>query len=272
MTYQGRHPKTMMQRTYGGQVLAQAIMAAYHTMPDDRVMHSLHATFLRPGDASHNIYYLVDAPRDGRTFSTRRIRAEQDYREICSVSFSFHPFESGLDHGDAIPADIPAPESCPRLGDVMTRRFGKIAFWNEWDALDVHFAGDSSTGLGSASGSDDRARMRVWVKTVGELPDDFRLHQAILAYLSDLTLLSVSVLPHEIAFLSTTLQTASIDHAMWFHREFRADEWLLYDMVSPSASHALGFSQGRLFQDGVVVASCAQEGLIRQVRYREILQ
>ena len=135
---------------------------------------------------------------------------------------------------------------------------------HEWDALDVRVAGDSSRG-GGVEARNHSAHMRVWVRTTEAMPDDLALHQAVLAYLSDMTLLSVATVPHEVAFLSPTLQVASIDHAMYFHRPVRADQWLLYDQVSPSASYALGFSTGRLFQGDALVASCSQEGLMRVV-------
>ncbi len=269
-SFLGRHPRTKMQRTYGGQVLAQALTAAYETVARDRVAHSLHAYFLRPGAADADMRFNVQELREGNTFSTRRVEAIQEDREIFIGSVSFHGLEPGLDHADPMPTEVPTPDKCPRLVDVMDARFGAHSIWHEWDALDVRFAGDSSPG-GSIKQGRHVASMRVWVKTEGELNDDFRIHQAVLAYLSDLTLLSVSTVPHPVVFMSSQLQTASIDHAVWFHRDFRADDWLLYDMFSPSASSALGFSNGRLFQHGKLVASCAQEGLIRQVEARALL-
>ena len=267
--FTGRHPKTIMQRSYGGRVLAQALQAAYQTVPEDRVVHSLHAYFLRPGSVDSTISYAVDAARDGNTFSTRRVSAEQD-DEIFSMSASFHRLEPGLEHADPMPTNVPAPLDCPTLADVMDARFGAHPIWREWDALDVRFVGDSSPG-GSIPPGRHVASMRIWVRTQEPLPDDVRVHHAVLAYLSDLTLLSVSIVPHPVAYVSSQLQTASLDHVMWFHREFRADQWLLYDMYSPSASHALGYSSGRLFQEGRLVASTAQEGLIRQVDQRQAL-
>lgn len=259
----GHHPKTLMQRTYGGQVLAQALMAAYGTVPRERVAHSLHAYFVRPGAVDSQITYQVDPVREGSTFSTRRVAARQE-KEIFHMSASFHAEEPGLEHADPMPAGLPGPEQCPDLVEVMDARFGPQPIWREWDALEVRFIGDSSPG-GNIKPGRHVASMRVWVRTRGELPGDLRIHQAVLAYLSDLTLLSVSTVPHPVVFMSNQLQAASIDHVMWFHRRFRADQWLLYDMFSPSASSALGYSSGRLFQDGRLVASCAQEGLIRQV-------
>ncbi len=270
MSFLAAHPRTRMQRSYGGQVLAQALTAAYQTVDPERVAHSLHAYFLRPGAVDDDMRFNVEALRDGNTFSTRRIEALQDEREIFIGSVSFHDLEPGLDHADPMPTEVPAPDDCPRLVDVMDARFGAHSIWHEWDALDVRFAGDSSPG-GSIKPGRHLASMRVWVRTEGELPDDFRIHQAVLAYLSDLTLLSVSTVPHPVVFMSNQLQTASIDHAVWFHRPFRADDWLLYDMFSPSASSALGFSKGRLFQHGELIASSAQEGLIRQVDSRALL-
>lgn len=267
--FTGHHPQTIMQRTYGGQVLAQALNAAYATVPHGRIAHSLQAYFLRPGSVGSDIAYRVDRVRDGKTFSTRRITARQD-DEIFTMSASFHAIETGLDHSDPMPLEVPGPDECPTLVEVMDARFGAQPIWREWDALDVRFVGDSSSG-GSIKPGRHVASMRVWARTHGPLPDDLRIHQAVLAYLSDLTLLSVSTVPHPVVFLSHELQTASIDHVMWFHRKFRADRWLLYDMFSPSASHALGYSSGRLFQDGRLVASCAQEGLIRPVDERQPL-
>lgn len=270
MSFVGAQPRTRMQRIYGGQVLAQAIAAAYQSIPSERQIHSLHAYFLRPGNAHGNMRFNTFALRDGKTFSIRRIEAFQQDREIFVGEASFHALETGLDHADPMTDQIPAPDECPRLTQVMEERMGPHPFWHEWDALDVRFIGDSSPG-GSLHPDYNVAKLRVWIRTEGSLPDDPRVHHSVLAYLSDLTLLSASTVPHPVEFMSTQIQAASIDHAVWFHRPFRADEWLLYDMYSPSASYALGFCNGRLFQKGALVASCAQEGLIRRVKGRELL-
>ena len=264
--YRGQHPETAMQRAFGGQVLAQALVAAQRTVPDDRAIHSLHAYFMRPGRTDVPIIYDVDLTRDGNTFSSRQVMARQGGSTIFMMGSSFHVLEDGLSHRDAPPRDVPDPDTCPSLADVLGRRLGDgaAALFREMTPLDVRYAGDSGRG-GQIPALAHGAHMRVWVRTSDPLPDDPTLHQAALAYLSDFTLLSVSTVPHEVAFLSPQMQAASIDHAMWFHRPFRADQWLLYDQVSPSASHALGLSNGRLFQDGELVASCAQEGLIRVV-------
>lgn len=262
--YRGPQPRTELQRTFGGQVLAQSLVAAYRTVPS-RTCHSLNAYFLRPGNVEKPIIYDVEKLRDGAAFSSRRVVARQGGKTIFSMNASFHELEDGLEHSDPTPPGVAEPEQCPSLFDVMAQRFGSTSpLWKEWDALDVRFAGDSGRSHVIPTGAHG-AHMRVWVRTSDRLPDDPRLHQAVLAYLSDMTLLSVSTVPHEVAFLSSKMQVASIDHAMWFHRAMRCDEWVLYDQVSPSASHALGFSTGRLLQGGQLVATCSQEGLIRVV-------
>ncbi|GAA1396590.1 acyl-CoA thioesterase II [Luteococcus peritonei] len=262
--YRGPQPRTQLQRTFGGQVLAQSLVAAYRTVPE-RTCHSLNAYFLRPGNADKPIIYDVEVLRDGSAFSSRRVVARQNGKTIFAMNCSFHELEPGLDHSDPMPPGVPAPEDCPTLFEVMAQRFGHTSpLWKEWDALEVRFAGDSGRSHQIAAGAHG-AHMRVWVRTSERLPDDPRLHQAVLAYLSDMTLLSVSTVPHEVAFLSEQMQVASIDHSMWFHRAVRCDEWICYDQVSPSASHALGFSTGRLLQGDALVASCSQEGLIRVV-------
>jgi len=269
----GAPGNTLFQRTYGGQVLAQALMAAYATTPAGRDAHSLHAYFLRAAKTSEAIDYHVEKLRDGGSFSTRRVSGQQNGETSFAMSASFHIEEPGLDHADPAPGDVDPPEECPPLIEVMDQRFGVSPIWHEWDCLDVRFAGDSSTASPNENRGRATAWMRIWVKTAAPLPSDApaHMHQAVLAYLSDLTLLSVSALPHHVAFMSTRLQTASLSHSMWFHRPGRADHWLLYDQESPSAHGSLGFSTGRLFQDGRLIASCAQEGLIRLVDDRPVL-
>jgi len=271
--YRGSQVHTYFQRTFGGQVLAQALLAAARTVEqENRSANSLHAYFVRPATTSEPIDYRVERLRDGGSFSTRQVTGYQRDQAVFVLSASFHVDEPGLDHGVAAPTDVPSPADCPPITTIMDERFGPLPLWHEWDCLDVRFAGDSTSGDAARPGAPD-AWMRVWVKTQDTLPPHTppRAHQAVLAYLSDLSLLSVSALPHEIAFISNRVQTASIDHAMWFHRPCRADRWLLYDMVSPNAHASLGFSSGRLFQDGALVASCCQEGLVRVVDDRPIL-
>lgn len=258
----GQDAGSARQRVFGGQVLAQALTAGYQTVPASRVAHSLGAYFLRAGVAGTPITYDVEVTRDGANFSARRVVARQAERVIFSMMCSYHEQESGLDHADATPDHVPPPQECPPLSEVLGARSRRAAAaWRqEWGVLETRFASDTSAL--SAAGHRDAA-MKVWVRAESALPDDPKLHQAVLAYASDLTLLAVSTVPHPVEFGGPSMQVASIDHSMWFHRPARADDWLLYDQVSPSASAGLGFSFGRLFAGGRLVASCAQEGLIR---------
>ncbi|MDX6283893.1 MAG: acyl-CoA thioesterase [Kribbellaceae bacterium] len=252
--FRGRQPQTTAQRVFGGQVLGQALAAAGRTVGEDRIVHSLHGYFLRPGDTSVPIEYHPELIRDGRSFSSRRVVATQRGKTIFYMSASFQVPEPGLDHADKMPGDLVPPEEAPTLASVFEAASGRTAEdWNkEWAALDVRLAG--VTGR------------QFWIRASGKLADDPALHACVLAYASDLTLLGASLLPHGIIIGDRRIQPASIDHALWFHRPFRADEWLLYDQASPSASGARGFATGRLFsQDGRLVASVAQEGLIRPI-------
>jgi acyl-CoA thioesterase-2 len=270
-SFVGGQVRTYFQRTFGGQVLAQALLAAYDTVADDGwTAHSLNAYFLRPATTAQPIVYRVDRLRDGHTFTARHVEGSQGGETVFVLSASFHTDEPGLDHTVPAPIGVPDPDDCPPITQVLDERFGSLPVWHEWDCLDVRFAGDSSDGGDSAPAD---AWMRVWARTQEPLPSaaPMRLHQAVLAYLSDMSLLSVSALPHKIVFISNQVQTATVGHSMWFHRLARADRWLLYDMVSPSAHASIGFSTGRLFQDGVLIASCSQEGLVRVVDDRPIL-
>jgi acyl-CoA thioesterase-2 len=258
--FRGPAAQTNMQRTYGGQVLAQSVVAAYGTLPEGRVLHSLHAQFLEAGRADSPILYDVLPTRDGSHFSTRLVTARQGGRRIFMMSCSAQTHEVGLDHQDPMP-DVPAPEECPSMSEVMERRLGPTArpTFGQWEELEVRYA----SGLGDAP-AHHRASLAVWVRANGRLPDDPVLHQAVLAYLSDLTILSVSLIPHGLTY-GPGMVAASLDHAMWFHRPVRADDWVLYDQISPSASGARGFSLGRIFSANGLAATAAQEGLIRVV-------
>jgi acyl-CoA thioesterase II len=257
--YRGRQPDTSLQRVFGGQVLGQALAAASRTVPEERGAHSLHAYFLRPGDPAVPIIYDVEHLREGRSFSVRRVAARQHGRPIFFLSASFHGDEPGPDHQDVAPA-MTDPESHPSLGEHLSSRPVDVGFDvdEEWAALDVRHV--------SASYPETEQRdplhpalVQVWMRTAGPLPDDPALHKSVLAYMSDLTLLSASLVPHP----GQTVR-ASLDHAMWFHRPFRTDSWLLYDQVSPSASGARGLGIGRIFDhSGVLVATAVQEGLVR---------
>ena len=262
--YRGKQPETSLQRVFGGQVAGQALAATIRTVEAGRSVHSLHAYFLRPGDVSVPILYAVENTRDGRSFSTRRVVARQHGRPIFYMATSHQVPEDGLEHQDVMPAVAP-PEDCPELGEVLATRTNRSRdLWDrEWAALDVRYAGDSRQG-GGLSDTEHPAVARVWLRASGRLSEDRAVHAAVLAYASDLTLLSASVVPHGVYIGDPRLVPASLDHAMWFHRPFRADEWLLYDQVSPSASGGRGLATGRLFtQRGRLIASVAQEGMVR---------
>jgi acyl-CoA thioesterase II len=263
--FRGRQPDTVRQRVFGGQVAAQALAAASQTVPSGLSAHSMHAYFLRPGDTAIPIVYDVERIRDGRSFDTRRVVARQHGTSIFFMTASFHVREIGFDHQDVMPA-VPPPEDCPTMGELFRKTTGRPddqSWEREWAALDVRYAGDSRPG-GPLDGGTEPARAQIWVKASGEVPPDPMINTCVLAYASDLTLLGVSLVPHGVLIVSSQIQAASLDHTMWFHRPFRADTWLLYDQHSPSASGACGFAIGRVFSlDGTLVASVAQEGLIR---------
>ncbi len=264
--YRGRQPDTSMQRVFGGQVAAQALRASCNTVDVALRVHSLHSYFLLPGDTAVPIVYDVERIRDGRSFSTRRVVARQHGRPIFYLTASFHVDEPGFDHQDAMP-DVPAPEDCPAIGDVLRKVTGRDDdFWErEWAALDVRYAADSRPS-GRLASATTPARSQIWIKAAGDVPDDPVVNTCVLTYLSDLTLLGVSLVPHGVILGSPLIQPASLDHSMWFHRPFASDAWMLYDQESPSASGARGFTFGRVFsRDGVLIASVAQEGLIRPV-------
>jgi acyl-CoA thioesterase II len=250
--FRGPAPDTSLQRVFGGQVAAQALVAAGRTVESPRQVHSLHAYFLRPGDPSRPIVYEVDRTRDGRSFSTRRVAALQHGRPIFTMSASFQIPEEGLEHQVPMP-EVPDPETLDRPPGPELER---------WRAIDLRFAGPDTWTV------DDPDPVPpgqwVWFRAAEPLPDDPLLHVCVLAYASDLTLLSSTLRRHGVSRRARNLQMASMDHAMWFHRPFRADEWLLYDQFSPSASGARGLASGRIFaSDGRLVASVMQEGLIR---------
>ncbi|MGI8577736.1 MAG: acyl-CoA thioesterase [Nocardioidaceae bacterium] len=265
--YRGRQPDTRLQRVFGGQVAAQALGAAGRSVVEELSVHSLHAYFLRPGDTAVPIVYDVERIRDGRSFATRRVVARQHGESIFYLTASFQVHEIGFDHQDTMPK-VPEPEDCPTMGDLyraVTGREGDRSWEREWSALDVRYAADSRPG-GTLVNDIEPARTQIWLKTAGPMPADPMLNSCVLAYASDLTLLGVSLVPHGVLITSRSIRPASLDHTMWFHRPFRADAWLLYDQHSPSASGARGFATGRVFsRDGALVASVAQEGLIRPV-------
>ncbi len=265
--YRGRQPDTAMQRVFGGQVAAQALRAACNTVADGMAVHSLHSYFLRPGDTSVPIIYDVERIRDGHSFSTRRVVARQHGKSIFYLTASFHADEIGFDHQDAMPS-VPDPEDCPTMGDLfraVTGRDDDRSWEREWAALDVRYAADSRPG-GTLEGPHEPARAQIWIRAAGTTPGDRVTDTCVLTYASDLTLLGVSLVPHGLIISSRQISPASLDHSMWFHRPFRADEWMLYDQHSPSASGGRGFALGTVYsRGGQLIASVAQEGLIRPV-------
>lgn len=260
--FRGRQPESARARVYGGQVAAQALVAAVRTVPEEFALHSLHSYFLRGGDYSVPIVYDVERPRDGRSFVTRRVVARQHGRPIYYQTLNFQRPEEGWEHQDVMPA-VGAPETGFDLVEVMKKGGNDEAeaLGKEWGALDVRWLGNTRFGLEPDEGHVSQARM--WVRLREGLGDDPMLHTAAFTYASDVSLLGSTLAVHGGNPAKT--QMASLDHTIWFHKPFRADEWWLYDQWSPSAQGARGLAFGRIFtQDGTLVATVAQEGLIRQ--------
>jgi acyl-CoA thioesterase-2 len=266
------------QRVFGGQVLGQALVAAGRTV-DDGVAHSCHAYFLRAGDSTIPILYNVDRTRDGRTFTTRRVTAIQHGRAIFHLEASFQRAEPGPEHQDEMP-DAPDPESLPTWQERMAPLTSRPELIEKLtaqapDRLKYWLAKDRPIDIRHITEFDPVTpeklppRLQVWVRADGRLPDSALLHQCVTAFASDMTLLKAASLPHGIGGSDDAHMIASLDHAMWFHRAFRADDWLLYDQQSPSAGGARGFSTGRMFdREGRLVVSVVQEGLIRPLTRR----
>lgn len=260
--FRGRSPAVTMQRVFGGQVAGQALVAAGRTVPAERSVHSLHAYFLRPGDPAVPIVYLVDRIRDGRSFTTRRVVAVQHGRPIFNMSASFCLPETGLDSQGRMPA-VPDPESLPTLPERYAGyadQLGSLARLPR--PIDLRYV-DDPPWVQRADGPRE-PRNRVWLRADGRLPDDPLVHVCVLTFASDMTLLDSVLVAEGVAIGLDDVRGASLDHAVWFHRPFRADEWLLYDAESPSASGARGLATGRIWtRDGRQVASVVQEGLLR---------
>jgi acyl-CoA thioesterase-2 len=268
--FRGNSPDTSLQRAFGGQVAAQALIAAIRTVDEGLGVHSLHAYFLRPGDTTVPIIYDAERIRDGRSFETRRVVARQHGHPIFYLTANFQRPEAGFEHQDAMP-DVPGPDDGLTLAQLAEIHSGDkrsaAEFAKEWAALDTRYLGNSAypgkTRLGDDP--DHPARAQLWVRVNGELGDDPVLHTAAFTYASDLTLLGAAVVPHDVEIGSPDLLPASLDHTIWFHRPFRADRWWLYDQWSPSAGGARGLSLARVFtEEGTLVATVAQEGLIRR--------
>jgi acyl-CoA thioesterase-2 len=261
--FRGLSPQDRWQRVFGGQVLGQALVAAGRTV-EGRSCHSLHAYFLRAGDPKTPIRYEVDRSRDGHSFSARRVVAVQNGVPIFTMSASFERAEQGLEHQISMP-DVPPPESLKTeqewRSEIASQLPEQVRAWflrvRPIEIRPVEPPNRFATGTYPP-------KQILWFRAAAPIPDTPALHQCVLAYASDMTLLDTSLLPHGYNLFSGALQLASLDHAMWFHRPFRADDWLLYVQDSPSASGTRSFNRGEVFRrDGVLVASVAQEGLVR---------
>ena len=267
--FRGRSPQSRWQRVFGGQVIGQALVAACRTVEDvtARPPHSLHAYFLLGGDPKVPIIYEVDRIRDGKSFTTRNVKAIQHGHAIFSMSVSFHLSEPGLNHQVKMP-DVPKPDELPSDEELKDRIYPLLPeparrYYERERPIEFRPV-EFSRYLGEKS---ENGRFDIWIRATGRLPDEPAIHQCVLAYASDMMLLDAALIPHGRSVFSEDIMAASLDHALWFHRPFRADEWLLYAQDSPSLANSRGFSRGLIFaSDGTLVASVAQEGLLRQRR------
>lgn len=261
--FRGRSPQAGWQRVFGGQVIGQALVAACRTV-EGRAAHSLHGYFMRPGDPAVPIIYEVDRYRDGKSFTTRQVVAIQHGKPIFTMAASFHVHEEGLEHQIPMP-DVPMPEDLPDEKQIASELPDNIP-----KAIRAYFERERPIELRPA-GAQSYLRQResvpaqnVWIRATSKLSDDISMHQCVLAYASDITLLDTALVAQGRSVFDADLMLASLDHALWFHRPFRADEWLLYAQDGPSLGSSRGFTRGSVFtRDGVLVASAAQEGLIR---------
>jgi acyl-CoA thioesterase II len=267
--FRGRSPQSRWQRVFGGQVIGQALVAACRTVDDvtARPPHSLHAYFLLGGDPKVPIIYEVDRIRDGKSFTTRRVRAIQHGHAIFSMEVSFHAVEEGWTHQFAMP-DVPKPDELPSEVEVRDKLLPLMS-----DAVRRYYERERPIELrpveyGRYLGEKlEGDRFHIWIRATGRLPDEPAIHQCVLAYASDMTLLDTALVPLGKTVFNEDVMAASLDHALWFHRPFRADEWLLYAQDSPYLGGSRGLARGSIFaSDGTLVASVAQEGLLRQRR------
>lgn len=264
--FRGQSPQTGWQRVFGGQVVGQALVAATRTV-EGRFPHSLHGYFMRPGDPAAPIIYEVDRIRDGRSFVTRRVNAIQHGHAIFSMAASYHLDEPGYEHQMAMP-DVPRPDQLPSekvLKEQMmpTMPVAIRSYFERERPIELRHCDP----LRYVDGKPRPPEQSVWIRATAPLPDDPAIHQCVLAYASDMTLLDAALVAHGSTVFSGEIQAASLDHALWFHRPFRADQWLLYTQDSPFTGGARGFTRGRIYTEtGELVASVAQEGLIRRRR------
>lgn len=262
--FRGQSEDIGRPQVFGGQVVAQALYAARQTVPALRNLHSFHSYFLRPGDVSQPIVYQATLLRDGNSFSARHVSAVQRGQPIFYLTASFQSLETGFEHQSQMP-DVPPPEDFPSEEDIARRLSASLP-----GALRDKLTRDRPIEMRPVTfhnpfqGFVERPERQVWFRVRGALPDDRETHQYLLSYASDMNFLPTALQPHGRGFMEPGIQIATIDHAMWFHRPFRFDDWLLYVVESPSASGARGFVRGQIFRrDGVLVASTAQEGVIR---------
>lgn len=261
--YRGLNRDIGTGRVFGGQVMAQALVAARRTVEQDRTAHSVHGYFILPGDLKAPIVYFVDRLRDGGSFSTRRVTAIQHGQAVFNMSASFHRKEDGLEHQSEMP-DVPGPEGLPSELDLIRGAADRIpesvrSVLTQDRPIDIR-----PVGINPFDTTPREPVRHMWLRAVGPMPDDVLAHQAVLAYASDYALLATAIQPHGLGIREPRLQAATLDHAIWFHRPCRIDDWLLYSMDSPAAAGARGFARGSVFtRDGKMVASVAQEGLIR---------
>jgi acyl-CoA thioesterase-2 len=258
----GQSQWSALGRVFGGQVLAQSLVAAQRTIGEDRFVHSLHGYFLRPGDITLPITFSVERIHDGRSFSTRRTQAYQSGLPILSMIASFQTLDGGLEHQVDMPTDLPQPEDLPSAAEALNGVDSPIAKqWAIGRPFDMRHI--PSPVFLSVDGP-RVAHQAIWLRSLGRLPDDPNLHRAALAYASDYSILEPVFRRHGVAWATPGLRVASLDHAMWFHRFGRVDEWMLYVQESPNATGGRGLSLGRIFsRDGVLLASIAQEGMVR---------
>ncbi|EKE82934.1 acyl-CoA thioesterase II [Idiomarina xiamenensis] len=268
--YRGQSQDLGFGAVFGGQVIGQALSAAKETLPADRHSHSLHSYFLRPGDATKPIVYDVEVIRDGHSFSARRVKAVQHGKPIFYMTASFQEPEQGFEHQDSMP-DVPGPDGLISDLDIYREHADQIppSIRNKLTAekpIEMRFV----TACNPFKPEVQPAQRYVWFRANGDMPDDPRIHKYLLAYASDFNFLPTALQPHGVSYAQPNMQVATIDHAMWFHREFRLDDWLLYAIDSPSASGGRGLVRGQFFnRAGKLVASTAQEGVIRQREQRK---
>jgi len=264
--FRGVSPDEEQQRVFGGQVAGQALIAAGRTVEPDRFVHSLHAYFLRPGDPSVPIVYEVDRIRDGHSFTTRRVVGIQHGRAIFNLAASFQLREIGAEHAAPMP-DVPEPDALPTWQEMVAKYWHGTEAMGEWAIRERPIDSRYTAPPPWLDPVPRPPAQDVWIRANGELPDDPLLHTCVVTYASDLTLLDTTLFPHSVVGDgSEQYQIASLDHAMWFHRPFRADDWLLYHHTSPTASNARGLAEGQIYRrDGLLAVTVIQEGLIRPV-------